>query len=172
MIKMIRKRRQTAADWNAKAAAAQPGQVWTASYITDSTVYGGHGETHTTGPVRILHAECPVEGFRGRKVLGEHDLDQTLSGRLLTLLAATGHKLSEGDTAPQVAPGSGPDLLAIPRGQQVTVEHRSEHPVYAGLRFVEIGRAGRVKDFGDDEGPGRYIGDTWVRLSEVTGVQS
>lgn len=175
ILRTIRARRRAAANWNASATEAQPGKIWTASYRAKRAVFGGHYESWTAGPVRILGTECPVEAFRGEKTLGEH----TLSGRPLPLgwltYPATNYRLTRGDVAPTVRSGADADLLAVPPGRMVTVEHRSDHPVYAGLRFVEIGRAGRVTDFGYDEGhedgPGRYVGDTWVRLSEVTGVQ-
>lgn len=172
MITMIRKRRAAAADWNAKATQAQPGEVWTSTYYARRAVFGGPFVSFIAGPVRILGEECPVEAFRGQKTLGESELDTPMGSRLLALIhPTTNYRLERGDTAPAVADGLGVQLRAIPDGEMVTVEHRSQHPVYAGLRFVEIGRAGDVEDFNDGEGPGRYVGDTWVRLSEVTGVQ-
>lgn len=175
MITMIRDRIRRRNDWNTSAAKARPGEVWTASYTTRRAVDGGRFESHTAGPVRISGDESAIGEYSGMKCLGQYNLD--LPGFRRGPLSLTGRdRFKVGDVAPSVKPGTGEDLLAVPFGQMVTVEHRSEHPAYAGVRFVEVGRAGEVED--DDgeiveysQGPGRYVGDTWVRLCEVTGVQ-
>lgn len=180
MFTAIKERRAAAQDWAEKAAAAVPGEVWTSTYKTHRAVYGGRFASYIAGPVRILGDECPVPAFRGEKTLGECTLALgtcTLAPAKVPFWAwlfrrSDADTLAEGDTAPQVAPGTAADLLAVPPGRMVTVEHRDNHPVYAGLRFVDIGRAGAVTAFDDDEGAGRYVGDTWVRLTNVTGVQS
>lgn len=176
---MIRARRAAAADWNAKAAEAQPGEVWTSSYHTRRAVQGGRFASYTAGPVRIIGDECPVKEFRGQKRLGESGLDTPMGSRLLALIhPTTNYRLDRGDVAPILDPlrcwlpeeraaffSGGRD------GVMVTVEHRYDHPVCAGLRSVEIGCAGDIEDFNDGAGLGRYVGDTWVRLADVTGVQ-
>jgi hypothetical protein len=178
-----RSRRVAVAAWNANAAAARPGQVWTYRYCTRWAVAGGSFTSYVAGPVRILGAECPVPAFRGQKTLGEVDLGLALPEGLLGRWLTTDvrrYSLQRGDFAPVIPDGHRPPwqwlrptptaLFGLTLGQRVMVEHRSAHPVYAGLRFVEIGRVGYVEDFHDEQGPGRYIGDTWVRMSDVTGA--
>jgi hypothetical protein len=170
-------RRSAVRAWTANAAAALPGQVWTYRYSTARAVSGGPFTSWTAGPVRILGAECPVPEYRGMRCLGEVDLDGLRPG----WLAARRYSLTRGDQAPVIPfPGRGevsllgPDavtgLLQVRRGRPVLIEHRADHPVSLGLRFVESGRAGAVEDFDDGQGPGRYIGDTWVRLADVTAI--
>lgn len=172
-----RTRREAVRAWTTNAAAAMAGQVWTFRYTTARAVSGGPFTSYTAGPVRILGEECPVPGFRGQRCLGEADLDRLTPG----WLCARRYSLHRGDQAPVIPfPGRsgvtllGPDaiagLLQVRRGRPVLVEHRADHPVYLGLRFVESGRAGQVEDFDDGQGPGRYVGDTWVRLADVTAI--
>lgn len=172
-LKAISARRAAAADWNAKAAAAQPGEVWTSGYVTENCTNGGHFESYEAGTVRILGEECPVEEYRGLKVLGEVHL----SGNVHRLTwwqrqhPATCYRLELGDIAPLIPMGTGARLAALPGDAWVHVEHRSDHPVCAGMRSVDVGYLGEIEDFDDGMGPGRYVGDSWIRLAEVTGLE-
>lgn len=164
----IRRRRDAAAGWNTKAATAQPGQTWTVRYSTPRAVDGGAFQSYTSGPVRIIGDDCPVPQYRGHKNLGEMNLDTPMKPGWFGPHPATRYLLTPGDDAPSVHAGSGDDLLAVPAGRTAMVEHVDAS---LNLRNVEIGQVGDVADFNDGADLGRYVGDSWVRLSEVTGVE-
>lgn len=172
-----RTRQEAKLAWTINAAAARPGEVWTYRYTTAGTLTAVPFTTYTAGPVRIPGEEIPFPALRD-KCLGEVGLD----GPAAWLQHARRHSLHRGDQAPVIPfpgrtgltltdPGAAMTaLLEAPRWQHVLVEHHRAHPAYAGLRFVEAGHAGAVKDFGDGQGPGRYVGPTWVRLVDVTAI--
>jgi hypothetical protein len=164
MFTMIRKRRQAAADWNRKAASARIGEVWTSGYITRQAVMGGQYQSYEVAAV-----DRPANGANTQdRFVGEMNLDRRLTPGWFSIYPSpfAGFVLEKGDVAPTVAAGTAADLLAVAAGQMVTVEHRA-----GNVRSVDIGQAWDVTDFCDGEGPGRYVGDTWVCLSEVTGVE-
>jgi hypothetical protein len=178
-MKRIRKARQRVAEFYAKSAAAQPGEVWTTIYAGPD-FQGNYFESYTAGTVRVLGDECPVVEYRGRKTLGESDLDPeawwpwSWIGRLFLIREAMGGRnrtLEPGDTAPDMtgSTGTGDLLAALPVGAWVTVEYRGEHPVYAGLRNVVVGftydHDGYVRGV-----PGRDVGGDWVPFAQVTAV--
>jgi hypothetical protein len=164
MIGIIRTRRAAAADWNAKAAAAQIGETWTVRYVTPRAIGGGRYWSWAVGPVTCFADSHPVPARRGAKNLGETNLDQPLSW---FAYPATRYLLTPGDAAPHVRHGGEAELRAVPRGAEVTVEHLTG----GGIREVEMGRAGNVIDFHDGQGPGRDVGNAWVAFADVTGVQ-
>jgi hypothetical protein len=175
----ISKARQRVAEFYAKTAAAQPGEVWTTGYAGDDFC-GNYFEAYTAGEVRILGEECPVEEYRGRKTLGEADLDPETCwpwswvGRLFLISEAVRGRrrtLERGDTAPEMLNGTtyrGDYLAALPNGAWVTVEYRNPHPVYAGQRNVVIGTTYDHDERGGDVG--RDIGGDWVAFDKVTAV--
>jgi hypothetical protein len=179
VIRRIRKARQSVAEFYAKTAAAQPGEVWTTGYAGDD-FRDNYFEAYTAGRVRILGEECPVLEYRGRKTLGEADLDPEtqfpwswLGRLLLTIDALKGCKrtLEPGDTAPEMLNGTtyrGDYLAALPNGAWVTVEYRDPHPVYSDLRNVVTGTTYDHDVRGDETG--RDVGGDWVPFDQVTGV--
>lgn len=171
----ISKARQRVAEFYATTAAAQPGEIWTVSYA-GADFQGNYFEAYTAGEVRILGEECPVVEYRGRRCLGETDLDMNwgLFGRLLVLgeaITGSRRRLERGDTAPEVLNGTtyrGDYLAALPNGAWVTVEYSNPHPVYAGQRNVV---AGTTYDHDERDGEtGRDVGGDWVPFEQVTAV--
>lgn len=177
----IRKALHRAADFNAKAAEAQPGEVWTAHYTGTDPVHGEPFESYTAGTVRILGEECPVVEYRGRKTLGECTLTPPLP-RLLQFLDALRctRAFDRGDTAPDMAAANGATdqylardhagdfLAALPNRAWVTVEWREPHPVYADQRNVTVGYAYDHDERGGEVG--RDVGGDWIDFDKVTVV--
>lgn len=175
MIRRIRKARQRVAELYANSSAAQPGEVWTTSYAGPD--FAGHYfEAYTAGEVRILGDECPVLEFRGRKALGEADLDMpggwlTRAYLFWSALSGDRRKLDRGDTAPEMLNGTtyrADYLASLPNGAWVTVEYRNPHPVYAGLRNVVTGTTYDHDERGRETG--RDVGGDWVPFEQVAGV--
>lgn len=184
-VNRIREALRRATDFNAKAAAAQPGELWTARYVGADPVHGEHFESYTAGTVRVLGDECPVVEYRGQKMLGEWRLDS--QGRLWRTFCRldallNSRRLDRGDTAPDMAAANGAtdeylardhagDFLAeLPNRAWVTVEWREPHPVYAGQRNVTVGYAYDRDERGGETG--RDVGGDWIAFDKVTAVIS
>ncbi len=164
----LRESLRAAHRWNTAARAAAPGTVWTSRYTSRFALTGGPCASFVAGSV-VLDQECPRRRVhRARTVLGE--LRLTRRRRQWVSGPEFAQQLLPGDVAPVLPAGTGADLAGVDTHSFVMVEHYRPDWSQGGPRSVDVGF---VDDSSDPDDPwtgvGRYVGDTFVRLDQVTG---